>query len=72
MLHQEDFEKCIALREAVRQKIKELDQQENFITTALRAGAAVEPGIWTPELVKRERRAYNVRSGFYFQLKFRK
>lgn len=67
-LYQEDFEKCLAQRALVRRELKELKKIENYIATAFQCGAAVEPGIYTPELIKVERREHRVKSGSYYRL----
>lgn len=71
-LYQEDFEKCIAKRIRVRQELKELDEIERYIATALRSGAVVEPGLYTPELITVNRKPYKAKGGTYYHLEIKR
>lgn len=67
VLFQDDLEQCIALRRVVRQAIHKCCEMETYVASLLRAGAAVEPGLYTPELRKIVR-LRGGRHGYYFRL----
>lgn len=68
-VYQEEIEKCLIKRAAVRAAEKELEEIEKYITTALRCGARIEDGSLSADLLEVKRKAYNVGSGSYYQLK---
>ena len=53
---QEDIQTCMAMRAEVREAAKKLKKMERYISAALRCGAMIEPGPYTPELAPNQRR----------------
>ncbi|HLZ92960.1 MAG TPA: hypothetical protein VKQ28_14700 [Candidatus Acidoferrum sp.] len=70
-IYQEDLERLLLRKKKAREANEELNEIEDYIATALRAGAHVEDGVHTAELVPVDRSSFRVRACKYFRLSVR-